>query len=228
MHLPDLPTLLSRVEVFEGLSPPMLERVSERITHEFLPRGRRIFSEGEEGDSCYILAMGTVKLSRLTSDGKEVVVRIVRPGELFAEVVLFGDKSYPVTAVTTGDANLLRFQRRELNQLLDARDFREEFFANLMRKLRYLTDQLFVLTSMDVQQRFAHFLEDRFGRRERYTLQLSKREVASAIAAVPETFSRMLARLRKEGVATWERDVLEVSNEFWSRYGAEARDGGEL
>lgn len=197
----------------------MLERVAGRITVEFLPRGRTLFTEGEEGSSCFILAMGTVKLSRLSPEGKEVVVRIVRPGELFAEVVLFGDDRYPVTAVTTGDANLLRLPRRELHQLLEAQDFREEFFANLMQKLRYLTDQLFVLTSMDVQQRFAHFLEERFGRRETYNLQLTKREVASALGAVPETFSRMLNRLKKEGLVHWEREVLEVSREFWLRYG---------
>lgn len=197
----------------------MLDRVAERITVEFLPRGRTLFTEGEEGSSCFILAMGTVKLSRLSPEGKEVVVRIVRPGELFAEVVLFGDDRYPVTAVTTGDANLLRLPRRELHQLLEAQDFREEFFANLMQKLRYLTDQLFVLTSMDVQQRFAHFLEERFGRRETYNLQLTKREVASALGAVPETFSRMLNRLKKEGLVRWEREVLEVSREFWLRYG---------
>ncbi|MFW5812145.1 MAG: Crp/Fnr family transcriptional regulator, partial [Alkalispirochaetaceae bacterium] len=211
--------LLSRVEVFEGLGAQMLERVAGRITVEFLPRGRTLFTEGEEGSSCFILAMGTVKLSRLSPEGKEVVVRIVRPGELFAEVVLFGDDRYPVTAVTTGDANLLRLPRRELHQLLEAQDFREEFFANLMQKLRYLTDQLFVLTSMDVQQRFAHFLEERFGRRETYNLQLTKREVASALGAVPETFSRMLNRLKKEGLVRWEREVLEVSREFWLRYG---------
>ncbi|MFW6215531.1 MAG: Crp/Fnr family transcriptional regulator, partial [Alkalispirochaetaceae bacterium] len=169
----DIRALLSRVEVFEGLGAQMLERVAGRITVEFLPRGRTLFTEGEEGSSCFILAMGTVKLSRLSPEGKEVVVRIVRPGELFAEVVLFGDDRYPVTAVTTGDANLLRLPRRELHQLLEAQDFREEFFANLMQKLRYLTDQLFVLTSMDVQQRFAHFLEERFGRRETYNLQLT-------------------------------------------------------
>ena len=155
------------------------------------------------------------------------MVRIVRPGELFAEVVLFGDPTYPVTAVTTGDANLVRLPRRELDRLLEAKDFRTEFFANLMRKLRYLADQIFVLTSYDVQQRFARFLEDRFGRRERYQLQLSKREVASAIGAVPETFSRMLNRLRKEDVAWWERDELILSQEFWQRYGAVEADGGE-
>lgn len=226
--MPDIPELLSRTEVFEGLTREMLERIAERISLEFLPRGTTIFREGEDGSSCYILTMGTVKLSRLSADGREVVVRIVRPGELFAEVVLFGDPTYPVTAVTTGDANLLRLPRRELNQLLDAQDSRGEFFANLMRKLRYLADQIFVLTSYDVQQRFARFLEDRYGRRNRYQLQLSKREVASAIGAVPETFSRMLNRLKKEDVAWWERDELELSEEFWQRYGGEASDSGEL
>jgi CRP/FNR family transcriptional regulator len=225
--LPDIPAILSGTEVFEGLPREMLQRIAERVTLEFLPRGTTIFREGEDGSSCYILTMGTVKLSRLSPDGREVVVRIVRPGELFAEVVLFGDPTYPVTAVTTGDANLVRLPRRELDRLLEAKDFRGEFFANLMRKLRYLADQIFVLTSYDVQTRFARFLEDRFGRKERYRLQLSKREVASAIGAVPETFSRMLNRLRKEEVAWWERDELILSREFWQRYGAGGGNGGE-
>ncbi len=226
--MPDIPELLSQTEVFEGLPREMLERIAARVSVEFVPRGTTLFGEGEGGSACYILTMGTVKLSRVSADGREVVVRIVRPGELFAEVVLFGDPTYPVTAVATGDANLVRLPRRELDTLLEASDFRTEFFANLMRKLRYLADQIFVLTSYDVQQRFARFLEDRFGRRKSYALQLSKREVASAIGAVPETFSRMLNRLKKEEVAWWEKDELLLSEEFWTRYGAEAADGGEL
>lgn len=225
--MPDIPAILSRTEVFEGLPQGMLERVAERVAFEFIPKGSTIFREAENGSSCYILTMGTVKLSRLSADGREVVVRIVRPGELFAEVVLFGDPTYPVTAVTTGDANLVRLPRRELDRLLEAPDFRGEFFANLMRKLRYLADQIFVLTSYDVQQRFARFLEERFGQRNRYQLQLSKREVASAIGAVPETFSRMLNRLKKEEVAWWEREELKLCEEFWQRYGEQAPDGGE-
>lgn len=223
----NIPALLSRTEVFEGLPDQMLQRVAERVTVEFAPRGTVLFSEGEEGSSCYILAMGTVKLSRLSGEGREVVVRIVRPGEIFAEVVLFGDPRYPVTATATGDANLLRLPRWELDRILEAADFRREFFANLMRKLRYLADQIYILSSMDVQRRFARFLEDRFGRRKRYRLQLTKREVASAIGAVPETFSRMLNRLGKEGVASWDRDELLLSEEFWQRYGGESGDGGE-
>jgi CRP-like cAMP-binding protein len=85
----------------------------------------------------------------------------------------------------------------------------------LLSKQRYLAEQIFRLSALDVEQRFFHFLREQYGEREEYLIDVTKRDVAAAIDALPETLSRLLLKLRDEGVAQWEGENLRVRKGFW-------------
>ena len=102
---------------------------------------------------------------------------------------------------------------RSMNQVLDS--FRRDFIGMLMRKQRYLTERILFLTASDVEERFFLFLEQQYGHRERYTIALSKRDFAAAIGTIPETFSRLLLRLREQGRIRWEGRTLTLPAGFW-------------
>ena len=87
--------------------------------------------------------------------------------------------------------------------------------ANLMRKMRYLTKRLLYLTTADVEERFFRFLVDQYGERDEYEVDLSKKDMAAAIDALPETFSRLLLKLKDEGTIAWDASVLRVRRGFW-------------
>ena len=86
----------------------------------------------------------------------------------------------------------------------------------LQAKQRYLADQIFRLSALDVEQRFFHFLSDQYGEREEYIIDVTKRDAAAAIDALPETLSRLLLKLRDEGTVQWDGERLTLRRGFWT------------
>ena len=166
----------------------------------------------------YILAEGGVQLYKTAPEGREIVIKTVRPGEIFGEVVLFEQGEYPVTAVALEKSLLLRLPRQQIDCLLAADGFRRDFIGMLMRKQRYLADRILYLTGHDVEERFFYFLDEQFGRSELYRISLSKKDIAAAIGTIPETFSRLLLRLKKERTISWNGETLRLAEGFWDRF----------
>jgi len=211
----DVHGLLAGSEFFRGISPPSLRSLAAACIPKRVTRRDLLFHEGQEGDSLYILAAGAVQLFKTAEDGREVVIRTLKPGEIFGEVVLFEANRYPVSAAVLADGVVLRLTRLQVDCLLAVDGFRKDFIAMLMRKQRYLAERILYLSTRDVEERFFDFLAEQYGRRESYRVPLSKKDVAAAIGTIPETFSRLLLRLRQE--VRWEGDTLELKPGFWDR-----------
>jgi CRP-like cAMP-binding protein len=92
----------------------------------------------------------------------------------------------------------------------------------LMRKQRHLTRRIQHLTAESVEQRFFAFLREQYGEKPAYTIPLSKKEIASAIGVNPETFSRLLYRLKRELGLSWRNGVLTIPAGFWESREREA------
>ena len=82
-------------------------------------------------------------------------------------------------------------------------------------RLRFLAQQVYVLSSCDVRERLLRFFIGRFGKKNRYHVDLSKKDVAEAIATTPETLSRVLARMEERGELQWERTEITVADDTW-------------
>jgi CRP-like cAMP-binding protein len=211
----DVYGILSGAEFFRGISERSLRALAGACIAKRVEKRRILFQEDQEGDSLYILAEGAVQLYKSAEDGREVVLRTLKPGEIFGEVVLFEARRYPASAVALAPCVLLRLTRLQVDCLLADERFRADFIAMLMRKQRYLAERILYLTTRDVEDRFFDFLTEQYGRREAYRIPLSKKDVAAAIGTVPETFSRLLLRLKEEGKGSWEGERLALAPGFW-------------
>ena len=174
-----------------------------------------LFLEGEPGDSVFLLATGSIQLFKSTPEGKEVVIKLVKPGEIFAEVILFERERYPVSAIAVADSQVCLFPKKPFYALLDQDSFRNDFIRMLMQKQRYLVDQILNLSAADVEQRFWQFLKNHYGEKEEYSISLTKKDVAAAIGITPETLSRLILRLKIEEKLTWEGDHVRLREGFW-------------
>ena len=202
--------LLGQTALFTGLSAES-RRALANICRPLEIRKRHVlFSEGEKGDAIYLLVQGNLKLHKSAPDGREIVIKVVQPGELFAEVILFEEARYPVTAVAISNALLLKLLKRDVHQLLKTEDFRSDFIAGLLRKQRYLTERIRQLSSEDVEERFLLFLREHYGERKVIETTISKKEIAAGIGATPETFSRLIRRLTKARKLSWKGKVLRL------------------
>ena len=218
----DAYAILSGAEFFRGISERSLRSLAAACIPKRVERRVLLFREGQEGDSLYILAEGTVQLYKSAEDGREVVLRTLKAGEIFGEVVLFETRRYPASAVALAPSILLRLTRLQVDCLLADAEFRADFIAMLMRKQRYLAERILYLTTREVEDRFFDFLAEQYGQREAYDIPLAKKDVAAAIGTIPETFSRLLLRLKEEGTGSWEGDRLLLAPGFWRRRGRKA------
>jgi CRP/FNR family transcriptional regulator len=178
-----------------------------------LKKNELLFSEGESGRSLYILVAGSMRIFKSTPDGKETVIKVIKPGELFAEVVLFEQDVYPASAAALKTSTVYCLPKRQFHELLNEADFRNDFILLLMKKQRYLADRLHALTTDDVEARFLGFLIEQFGRKEEYRLGMTKKDIAAAIGTIPETLSRLLSRMQREGKLTVKGQTIRMKND---------------
>ncbi|MDY6935315.1 MAG: Crp/Fnr family transcriptional regulator [Spirochaetota bacterium] len=206
---------MKKTEFFRDISLSARGEIAKQGSIISISRNEILFLEEDVGSTFYILAEGSVKLYKAAPDGREITIRLVKPNEVFAETILFENNCYPVSAVAVTDASLFAIQRFSFYVLLDQSDFRNEFIAILMKRMRYLTNRILYLTSYDVEERFFMFLVDRYGKKDSYDIKLSKKDIASVIGTIPETFSRLILRLKKRGVLEWEGSTLNILNSYW-------------
>jgi CRP-like cAMP-binding protein len=214
----DAHKLLKDSDFFSGISEPSIRSLAVICIPKRVEKRQLIFLEGEEGHSMYILAEGGVQLYKTAADGREIVIKTIRAGEIFGEVVLFEENAYPVSAVALEKSLLLRLSRQQIDCLLVTDSFRRDFIGMLMRKQRYLADRILYLTGHDVEERFFLFLREQFGRLEDYRVSLSKKDIAAAIGTIPETLSRLLLRLKEGKQIRWEGEELHLAEGFWKTF----------
>lgn len=207
--------ILCHIGLFEGMSDRNRQALADICLPKHIAKGQTLFVEGVKGLAVYILVTGSIQLYKSAPDGRRVVIKVVKPGELFAEAILFEKDTYPVSAVALKDCLLYLVPKHQFGCLLQDPSFRGDFMGGLMGKLRYLAEQIKYLSSHDVEDRLLLFLEQQYGRKQRFTVTLSKRQVAEAIGTTPETLSRLLLRLRNEGTLRWEGKTVTVADEAW-------------
>jgi CRP-like cAMP-binding protein len=208
-------SIIDQARFFEGIS----RTSKEALARVCLPWERRkkttLFHEGDPGEAMFLLARGRVGLHKVTPDGREVVIKVIKPGEVFAEVILFEEKIFPVTAVALTEVLVFKLPRRDLLSLLTQDDFRNDFIAMLLRKQRYLAEKIRQLTSQDVEERLRAFLREQYGERGRITAEINKKQIASAIGTTPETLSRLLLQLKRRKILTWKAGLIVSAPSFW-------------
>ena len=95
---------LRRIPVFEDLAPEDLQLIIRVTAERRIARNQAVFSEGEPGEGFHYIRSGRVKIIKLSADGREHILNILGPGDVFAEVLLFNEAPYPATAIAVEDA----------------------------------------------------------------------------------------------------------------------------
>ena len=173
------------------------------VSRDFL-RQAVIFWEGKEALGFYILIRGQIKLVKTSPDGKEFILRLVRPGETFGEAAVFADSPYPATAMALEDCQTLFFPKTPfLKHLAASPTLARNMLATLSRLMFHLTRQLEDLSLKEVSARLARYILERcqetHGRiATGLTVELptTKTHLAAYLGTISETLSRTFARLK--------------------------------
>jgi len=208
--------ILAETGLFGGLSEKHRRALVAVARLQSLKKRDVLFAEETRADTIYTLARGGIQLTKNTADGREIVIRTVRPGGTFGEVVLFEAARYPVTATAVSPSEVVGLPCAHIHSLLDDASFRDDFIALLMKRQRYLAERVRYLTSYDVEERLLRFLAEHYGQHEKIELTLSKKDIAAAIGATPETLSRLILRLKEDGLLEWEGKTVRLAAGIWA------------
>jgi len=199
--------VLRQAPLFNALDDEAATALRASMSETKLRRGEVLFHEGDSGDRAYVITDGKVKLGRTSADGRENLLAIQGPGQMFGELSLFdpGPRSATVTAVT--DAAFLSLSHEDLLRWLDGRPAVARGLLNqLAGRLRKANDVVADLVFSDVPGRVAKALldlADRFGRTADDGVHvhhdLTQEELAQLVGASRETVNKALADFASRG-----------------------------
>ena len=212
--------ILRDVYLFSGVPEADLEALADLAVSKAFARQATIFREGREAQGFYLLSRGYVKLVKSSPDGKEYIIRLVGPGETFAEAAVFSDASYPATAMALEDCQTLFFPKAPfLRHLAASPTLARNMLATLSRLMLHLTRQLEDLSLKEVSARLASYLlercQERHGRIEKglaFELPTTKTHLAAYLGTIGETLSRTLSRLKSQGVIEVEKGRITITD----------------
>jgi len=190
-----------------------------------IAKGSILFAEGDEGDHLYVIVEGKVKLGTSSGDGRENLLSILGPGEMFGELSLFDPNPRTSTATAVTDAKLLSLgQAKLIPWLADHPPVALHLLAALAQRLRRTNEAVGDLVFSDVPGRVAKALIDlgeRFGKQTDEGLfvhhDLTQEELAQLVGASRETVNKALADfagrnwLKLDGRAVLITDVERLS-----------------
>jgi len=200
---------------FKGISDKSRKALAEICIPKNIKKKQILFTEGETGHSIYFCVSGNIQLYKTTGEGREIVIKTIKSGEIFAEVILFEGNKYPVSALSLASGQVYVIPKKQISCLLNNEDFRNDFISMLMKKQRYLVNQIKYLTLHDVEERLFLFLREQYGKQTEITPSISKKDMAAAIGTTPESLSRLLLRLKQENKLKWEEKIIVIDPKVW-------------
>ena len=109
---------LKKIPYFKGLSDQELEVIANVMREKTYPRGYILFHEGEFGEAVHFVMEGRVKIYKVSEDGREHILYMAIPGDIFAEVILFNEVNYPATAEVMEDTRIAYIRNEDLENVL--------------------------------------------------------------------------------------------------------------
>jgi CRP-like cAMP-binding protein len=193
--------VIRKAPLFTALDDAAAASLLANMVSVKIAKGSVLFAEGDEGDQLYVIAEGKLKLGTSSGDGRENLLSILGPGEMFGELSLFdpGPRTSTATAVT--DAKLLSLgQAKLLPWLIENPKVSLQLLAGLAQRLRRTNEAVGDLVFSDVPGRVAKALIDlgeRFGKKTDDGLfvhhDLTQEELAQLVGASRETVNKALA-----------------------------------
>jgi CRP-like cAMP-binding protein len=190
----------------KALNKEELVKMANCKTSYTIKKGEPIFEEGEVTNGIYCIKEGVCKLSKLSANGKDQIVKLVKPGELLGQRSVISEEATNLSAIALEDMEVCFIPKSEILGFFTSNN---EFSMNVMKTicgdLKDADDHIVSMAQKTVKQRLAEtllYLEESFGVNDDKTLhiQLSREELAGMIGTATESCIRLLSEFNKLGI----------------------------
>ena len=200
-------SVIRSAPLFSALNDEEAASLRASMTQVKVSKGHTLFKEGDEGDRLYVVLEGKLKLGTTSIDGRENLLSILGPGEMFGELSLFDPEPRTATATAVTDAKLLALAHDQVIGLITRHPQASlELLRRLAQRLRKSNEILADLVFADVPGRVAKAIIDlgaRFGQKKDDGLHvnhdLTQEELAQLVGASRETVNKALADFASRG-----------------------------
>jgi CRP/FNR family transcriptional regulator len=199
---------LKKIDLFKNLSDEDLKELEPYLVTTAFKKKEDIFAEGDQPEWFYIVAKGKVKITKLSHEGKEIILEVISPTDIFGGVAVLRNFPYPANAVAMEDSEVVKISRKNLMRLVDR-------FPNLMYcialqlgdRMKSSYDSLKNIALERVEARIAALLlklANKVGIETKEGLQidmrLTKQDVADMVGTTVETSIRTFSKFKKQGL----------------------------
>jgi CRP-like cAMP-binding protein len=198
--------IVREISSLKALKKEELVRLAECKTSSIIKKGDPVFEEGDNVNGIYCITVGVCKLSKLSANGKDQIVKLAKAGELLGQSSMISDELANLSAVALEDMEVCFIPKSEVLNFFDNNN---KFSMNLMKTicgdLKETSDHLVSVSQKTVKERLAEtliYLQDSFGKNEDGSLriQLSREEMAGMIGTATESCIRLLSDFNKLGL----------------------------
>jgi CRP-like cAMP-binding protein len=213
----DIPALLSRLPLFQELTPDQVAPIAAGAREKRLGKGEMLFQKGDLPKGFFIIVYGQVKLAFPSASGNEKVVEILGPRQSFGEAVMFMDRPYPIFAEALMDTLLIHVSMQAVFELLGSDPtFARRMLAGMAARLHSLINDVESYSLRSSAQRVIGYLLQHCpqgaeceGELE-ISLPTSKQIIASRLNLTPETLSRIFHELAEAGLITVQGKIIKA------------------
>jgi len=199
--------VIRKAPIFTGLDAGAADALRASMNLVKLRKGQSLFKEGDDGDHLYVVSSGKVKLGTKSVDGRENLLMILGPGDMFGELSLFDSGPRTATATAVTDSKLLALgQDKVIPWVKEHPEVSLQLLARLASRLRRTNEVVGDLVFSDVPGRVAKALIDlgvKFGDKRSEGLfvnhDLTQEELAQLVGASRETVNKALADFAQRG-----------------------------
>ncbi len=209
--------ILRTMPLFTGMGQSGRDLIADRSHFIDLKKGDFLLHKGDSCTGFYITVHGNIKISFISMEGKEHVVRIVGPGQSFSEAMMFLEKPSPTTVQTITDAKVLFIPRSVIFQCIaDDAKCMNSMLAGLSREILLLGSELESLALDSSRQRvikcLLQYLRPKNAKFSKNSVELpaSKSTIALHLNLAPETLSRVLHQLNDKGLIQVEGKAIRI------------------
>ncbi|MCW8930518.1 MAG: Crp/Fnr family transcriptional regulator [Gammaproteobacteria bacterium] len=206
--------------LFKCLSDECFQVISQHSGLISLKKNEILYECGYDASHFFLVRTGQITLFQTSLDGNEKIVDIFGSGQTFAETSMFTEsKCYPVNARATCDTDLFYFDSEKFkSQLHLSSDSCFSMLAAMSNRLKNQTQEIVELSIHDAQYRLVNYLlehscdQNSNSCQALVKLSTTKSLLASRLSITPETFSRILSRLKKQDLITIKDDVITLTD----------------
>lgn len=198
--------IVRELSSLKALNKDELLKIAGCKTSRSIKKGEPIFEEGDVINGVYCIKAGVCKMSKLSANGKDQIVKLIKAGELLGQRSMISDEPANLSAVALDDMEVCFIPKAEILGFFDTNN---QFSMNLMKTicgdLKDTSDHLVSISQKTVKERLAEtliYLQDNFGKNPDGSLiiQLSREELAGMIGTATESCIRLLSDFKKLGL----------------------------